>query len=77
MTHFYQALRSAPTKAEALRQAQLSLLRRATTDPGANQSGLREHLADHPVLAAHPEPIDLPLSHPYYWASFMTIGSPW
>ena len=77
MTHFYQALRSAPTKAEALRQAQLSLLRRATPDPGASQSGLREHLADHPVLAAHPEPIDLPLSHPYYWASFMTIGSPW
>jgi CHAT domain-containing protein len=48
MEEFYKQLKTVPTKSEALRQAQLALLK----------SG---------------EPFD----HPYYWAAFTIIGSPW
>jgi filamentous hemagglutinin family protein len=55
MTDFYQQLKKTPIKAEALRQAQLNLLKgRLTSEKGT-----------------------VSLSHPYYWASFTMIGSPW
>jgi len=76
MTEFYQQLRTAPIKAEALRQAQLALLRgEVRLQDGYLQRGgnnralaLPEELADRG---------DRNLSHPYYWAAFTTIGSPW
>jgi len=48
MTEFYKQLKTAPTKSEALRQAQVSMLKKSED-----------------------------FSHPYYWASFTIIGSPW
>ncbi len=66
MTEFYKQLKTAPTKSEALRQAQISLLRttlkaKKTTDYGINE--------------AIPPSTDF--SHPYYWAGFTIIGNPW
>jgi predicted outer membrane repeat protein len=71
MHNFYEQL-NAPTpliKAEALRQAQLSLLQGRTT--------LREGaIADIPLppdLADY----NLDLTHPFYWSGFTLVGSPW
>jgi filamentous hemagglutinin family protein len=76
MTEFYQQLRTAPIKAEALRQAQLAMLRGEV------------RLQDGYLVRSHnnqslPLPMELSargdrnLSHPYYWAAFTMIGSPW
>jgi filamentous hemagglutinin family protein len=76
MTEFYQQLRTAPIKAEALRQAQLAMLRGEV------------RLQDGYLVRSHnnqslPLPVELSargdrnLSHPYYWAAFTMIGSPW
>ncbi|MGB3403135.1 MAG: CHAT domain-containing protein [Microcoleaceae cyanobacterium] len=74
MTTFYQALLNAPIKAEALRQAQLAMLK-------------GEVRLDNGQLVHNNTPIELPreiaqrgdvnLSHPFYWAGFTMIGSPW
>ncbi|NEP83613.1 MAG: CHAT domain-containing protein [Okeania sp. SIO3B3] len=75
MTEFYQNLSNRPIKAEALRQAQLAMLRGEV------------HLQDGHILRNGNEHLPLPrelarggrrdLSHPYYWAAFTMIGSPW
>ncbi len=54
MREFYARLRGAPIKAEALRQAQISLIHSSPAQLG-----------------------DRNLSHPYYWAAFTMVGSPW
>ncbi len=73
MSEFYRQLSIVPTKAQALRQAQLSMIEgRIQVDGNGLTSGARG-------------PIPLPtapggsrsLAHPYYWASFVAIGSPW
>ena len=76
MTEFYQQLRTAPIKAEALRQAQLSMLRGEVRlqDGYLVRSGNNQALPLPPELAARG---DRNLSHPYYWAAFTMIGSPW
>ncbi len=77
MTSFYDQLQDAPIKAEALRQAQLSLLRGevefragALVSP-AGSFPLPPELQDIQDLDA------TALSHPYYWSAFTLIGSPW
>ena len=77
MNQFYEALGEAPTKSQSLRQAQLALLR---GDVRLEAGTLRTR---------GPRAINLPaeslqyldsttdLSHPYYWAGFTIIGSPW
>lgn len=76
MTEFYQQLRTAPIKAEALRQAQLAMLRGEVRlqDGYLVRSGNNQALPLPPELAARG---DRNLSHPYYWAAFTMIGSPW
>ncbi len=59
MTEFYQRLKTAPIKAEALREAQLALLK------------------GQPAVSAKGQEPNKSLSHPYYWATFTMIGSPW
>ncbi|MEM8637913.1 MAG: CHAT domain-containing protein [Cyanobacteria bacterium P01_G01_bin.54] len=74
MTTFYEALTQAPIRAEALRQAQLSLLR-----------GETRVAAGRLITPTHEFPVDAALaraeapdfSHPYYWSAFTMIGSPW
>ncbi|OCR01995.1 CHAT domain-containing protein [Oscillatoriales cyanobacterium USR001] len=74
MTEFYQQLKTAPIKAEALRQAQIAMIQgKVRLENGALQSS----------RGSIPLPPDLVeignqnLSHPYYWAAFSIIGSPW
>ncbi|MEG3909829.1 CHAT domain-containing protein [Microcoleus sp. w2-18bC1] len=76
MTEFYQQLRTAPIKAEALRQAQLAMLRGEVRlqDGYLVRSGNNQALPLPSELAARG---DRNLSHPYYWAAFTMIGSPW
>ncbi len=78
MNTFYEALSKSPIKAEALRQAQLAMLYGKVR----LQNG---YLIDETDIL--PKKIPLPseiaargnvdLSHPFYWAGFTMIGSPW
>jgi len=76
MTELYNQLGQTPIKAEALREAQLSMLRGNVVIEGGQLrgSGTREGVSLPPQLA---ELGQVDLSHPYYWSGFMMIGSPW
>ncbi|AFY81788.1 filamentous hemagglutinin family N-terminal domain protein [Oscillatoria acuminata PCC 6304] len=75
MTEFYQNLKTAPIKAEALRQAQIAMLEGRVRFEGdflysesrnfaLRSEGINENLTRD-------------FKHPYYWAVFTLIGSPW
>ncbi|WP_193933253.1 CHAT domain-containing protein [Coleofasciculus sp. LEGE 07092] len=74
MMKFYQQLKVAPVKAEALRQAQLAMLNGDVRIEGgklvlgSNRISLPAELAK---LG------DRTLTHPYYWSAFTLIGNPW
>jgi filamentous hemagglutinin family protein len=77
MADFYNQLKTQSTKAEALRQAQLNMLKRRTykTEDG-NQivtPELEISLQGFPVNSRQSEDF----SHPFYWAPFTMIGNPW
>jgi filamentous hemagglutinin family protein len=82
MVEFYQQLRSRGEnnrpiiKAQALRQAQLAMLRgQVRLENGALRVAGREDLISLPApIAARGNRL---LSHPYYWAAFTMIGNPW
>jgi len=74
MTNFYEELRKAPIKAEALRRAQLAMLK--------GQVRLEDGKLVTPsqVVPLPPELAQLGdqnLSHPLFWSAFTMIGSPW
>ncbi|MEP0911838.1 CHAT domain-containing protein [Leptolyngbya sp. GB1-A1] len=75
MTRFYDALTNAPIKAEALRQAQIAMVRGQVTIANGQIQGI-------PGIGSIPLPpgdnsFSGSLSHPYYWAAFTIIGNPW
>jgi CHAT domain-containing protein len=76
MSEFYQQLKTAPIKAEALRQAQIAMIKGQVRLEGGQ-------LLTTASLGAVPLPPELAqsggknLSHPVYWAAFTMIGSPW
>lgn len=76
MTKFYQQLRqsSMPIKAEALRAAQIAMLRgQVRIENGQMRgAGLEEGISLPPGLVENKN-----LSHPAHWAAFTVIGSPW
>ncbi len=77
ITEFYQNLKTAPIKAEALRQAQIAMIRGEMRVEKGRLYGIAS-AADGVPLS--PELADLSepnLSHPYFWAAFTMIGSPW
>jgi CHAT domain-containing protein len=72
MSDFYQRLKTAPVKSNALRSTQIAMLKGELTLGNS---------AIHRVRGSLPSELqplkDLDLSHPYYWAAFTTIGNPW
>jgi CHAT domain-containing protein len=74
MTEFYQQLRQAPIKAQALRQAQLAMLKGEVRLQGGQLRSPGQNVSLPPQLMNQP---DKTLHHPYYWAAFTLIGSPW
>jgi len=66
MQSFYaaRAQASPPTRAKALQQAQLQMLRGRSSEAGASQPGA-------PVTADPPPPF----AHPYFWAPFVLMGN--
>jgi filamentous hemagglutinin family protein len=76
MSEFYRQLKQPDVtiKAEALRRAQLAMLR---GELRLNDGTLRRSGGANPI----PLPAELSgnqdFSHPYYWAAFTIIGSPW
>ena len=74
MAQFYQKLKQAPIKAEALRQTQIAMLKgEMFLDKGILQLPLSKNTIPIPSLAGKSKK----LVHPYYWSSFTLIGSPW
>jgi CHAT domain-containing protein len=74
MTEVYEQLKQAPIKAEALRQTQLAMLRGQVQIQGG-QLVTTSKTVGLPAELASME--DKNLKHPYYWASFTMVGSPW
>ncbi|MCT7993611.1 CHAT domain-containing protein [Laspinema olomoucense] len=75
MTEFYQSLKTAPIKAEALRQAQIAMLEGRVRFEGdrlysesANFSLRSDGINENQTRD---------FKHPYFWSVFTLIGSPW
>ncbi|HEY9601136.1 MAG TPA: CHAT domain-containing protein [Allocoleopsis sp.] len=74
MTEFYEKLKQAPIKAEALRQAQLAMLKGKVRLQGS------QLVTSNGSFLLPPELVllgDKSLAHPYYWSAFTLIGNPW
>lgn len=76
MTECYRQLRSAPIKAEALRQAQIAMLKGDVQIVQGQLRNTRGGAIQLPIALAD-RADDHRLSRPYYWAAFTLIGSPW
>ncbi|NEO53850.1 MAG: CHAT domain-containing protein [Okeania sp. SIO3B5] len=76
MTEFYSHLNQTKIKAEAVRQAQLAMLRGDVVIKGnqIRRLGERRSVELPSVLG---EMSNRKLSHPYHWAGFTMVGSPW
>ncbi len=76
MAEFYHHLKVAPIKAEALRQAQIAMIKGQVRIENGRLilSNLNKELELPPELA---KLTYKNLSHPYYWSAFTMIGSPW
>ena len=73
MSEFYSFLRESATKAEALRQAQIAMI------DGDVRLSQEQAIGPSGEISLPPEsegPMNIALSHPYYWAGFTMIGSP-
>ena len=75
MTEFYEQLKTATVRVEALRQAQMAMIRQQVYIQAGKLYG--------PAIWGIPLPPQLAvlgnadLSHPHYWAAFTMIGNPW
>ena len=74
MAEFYAQLKTAPIKTEALRQAQLAMLRQDVRIEGGMLHTSFGNLPLPPELANQERQN---FSHPYYWSGFRMIGNPW
>ncbi|MEG4573331.1 CHAT domain-containing protein, partial [Microcoleus sp. N3A4] len=74
MAEFYGQLKTAPIKTEALRQAQLAMLRQDVRIEGGMLHTSVGNLPLSPELA---NMANQNFSHPYYWSAFRMIGNPW
>ena len=74
MTQFYEQLKQTPIKAEAVRQAQLAMLKGEVRLQGGK---LLTSLGSFPLPQELANLGDRDLTHPYYWSAFTMIGNPW
>ncbi|MFM7189576.1 MAG: CHAT domain-containing protein, partial [Microcystaceae cyanobacterium] len=74
MSEFYQRLKGAVSKAEALRQAQIAMIRGKVYLQAGELVGSRGTVT---VPESLGQDGARSLAHPYYWAGFSLIGSPW
>ena len=74
MTEFYSHLQTAESKADALRDAQLAMLRGEVT---VADGVLRGSLRGETTLGGGELEQFADLSHPFYWSAFTIVGSPW
>lgn len=74
MTEFYQQLRTAPIKAEALQKAQIAMLKGQVRLEQGQLHWSGGGLSLPPELSKIG---NRNLSHPYYWSAFTMIGNPW
>jgi filamentous hemagglutinin family protein len=74
MTSFYEYLKRSPIKAEALRKAQLAMLKGEVKLQGGQLITPDGNIPLPPELSKLG---DKNLTHPYYWSAFTMIGSPW
>ncbi|HEY9834975.1 MAG TPA: CHAT domain-containing protein [Stenomitos sp.] len=74
MTEFYEQLKQVPMKAEALRLAQLAMLKGEVRLQGGQLVTSRGSFPLSPELAALG---DIDLTRSSYWSAFTLIGNPW
>jgi CHAT domain-containing protein len=74
MSAFYKKLKEVPVKAEALRLAQVAMIRGDVRIEGGQLVVENERIPLPPELAKLG---DKKFSHPYYWSAFTMIGNPW
>ncbi|MEB3281468.1 MAG: CHAT domain-containing protein [Lyngbya sp.] len=74
MSEFYQQLKTAPTKAETIRQTQIKMIQgkvRLTKD------ALKFSGGEKPLPESLSTLGETDFSHPFYWSGFTLISSPW
>ncbi|MGA1603066.1 MAG: CHAT domain-containing protein [Prochlorothrix sp.] len=74
MTEFYSHLRQAESKADALRAAQVSMLRGEVTVEGGVLQGSSRGRSP---LNTGNQGDSADLTHPFYWSAFTLVGNPW
>ena len=73
MAGFYEALRQAPTKSEAMQRAQVAMIQGKIRLEGNELVTPEGRYPLPPELQGS----QVDLRHPYYWSAFTTIGNPW
>jgi len=74
MMSLYGQLKEAPIKAEALRQAQVAMLK---GEVHLENGQLVTPVGQFPLPPELAHLSDRKLNHPYYWSAFTMIGNPW
>ncbi|MFP4124232.1 MAG: CHAT domain-containing protein, partial [Coleofasciculus sp.] len=75
-TEFYRQLSQVPIKSEALRQAQLAMIRGEVSIANGQLNYGDKSITLPPEMAERARAKNLNFSHPYYWAPFTLIGNP-
>lgn len=74
MTSFYRNLKTAPIKAEALRQAQVAMLQGKVRLENGKLITAGDNVSLPPSLVKLG---NVTLTHPFYWSGFTIVGNPW
>ncbi|MEQ9359614.1 CHAT domain-containing protein, partial [Coleofasciculus chthonoplastes] len=75
-TEFYRQLSQVPIKSEALRRAQLAMIRGEVSIANGQLNYGDKSITLPPEMVELAKTKNLNFSHPYYWAAFTLIGNP-